>query len=405
MCIFCEDPPPKDDPHRLSDAQILAAERCPSLSLRAPCTIITGFLGAGKTTLLNHLLNGEHGKRFCVVQNEFGSVPVDDELIVRSTRFADAAVFTMPTGCVCCKVRGDLVESLRKLARGALLAEDGGGKFDAVIIETSGLSEVGPVAQTFFADKFVQRNFRLDAVLALVDARSAAAAVRLAQDEAVCAAADDDDDDDGVQGGASSVVADDDDDDDGGGGGPLSMAEEAGARRTRRRARRRTRRSVQGARLLCEQLCLADVVLLNKLDLVSAEEADDAERSIAAVNATAKLVRCRHAKVPLELVLDLHAFSLERDPRRPRDHPPAAARCGGGHAGAGPFHSPLARRSSHREPPHERQPHLHDQFASLGLESDGELDELSFTDWPRPSLRVTVSGSTAPGHRLLSRRR
>ena len=140
---------------------------------------------------------------------------------------------------------------------------------------------------------------------------------------------------------------------------------------------------MQGARLLCEQLCLADVVLLNKLDLVSAEEADDAERSIAAVNATAKLVRCRHAKVPLELVLDLHAFSLERAIRAGHETillpPPDAVEDTPG-ARAFSFAARPPQQPS-REPPHERQPHLHDQFASLGLESDVELDELSFTDW------------------------
>ena len=126
MCIFCNDAPP--DANGRSDADVLAAERCPNLVLRVPATIISGFLGAGKTTLVNWLLQGSHGKRFCVLQNEFGAVPVDDALIVRSQRFADVAVVTMPTGCVCCKVRGDLVEGLQALARGrkARLAARGG---------------------------------------------------------------------------------------------------------------------------------------------------------------------------------------------------------------------------------------------------------------------------------------
>ena len=117
MCIFCTPDPPQT---ALTDAEQLAAEKCPNLATRVPVTIVTGFLGAGKTTLVNWLLKGSHGLRICVLQNEFGSVPVDDGLIVRSERFAEVAVMTMPTGCICCKVRGDLVEGLKALARGAV---------------------------------------------------------------------------------------------------------------------------------------------------------------------------------------------------------------------------------------------------------------------------------------------
>ena len=149
MCIFCM-PDAQLDHGGLTDAEILAAEQCPNLATRVPVTIVTGFLGAGKTTLVNWLLKGSHGQRFCVLQNEFGAVPVDDDLIVQSARFADVAIITLASGCVCCKVRGDLVQGLKSLIRNVL---PGVGHFDAVVVETSGLSEVGPVAQTFFADR------------------------------------------------------------------------------------------------------------------------------------------------------------------------------------------------------------------------------------------------------------
>ena len=274
MCIFCM---PDEQTVGLTDAEILEAERCPNLASRVPATIITGFLGAGKTTLLNWLLRGSQGKRFCVLQNEFGSVPIDDALVVRNQRFADVAVVTMSSGCICCKVRGDLVEGLRALAKG-VLAES--GHFDAVLVETSGLSEVGPVAQTFFADRFVQRNFRLDAVLAVVDASTARPALELAKAGGAGVApagrirsADDDDDDDDDD--VSTISGDDGECEaaDGGDGNGAGAGAGAGSgsgsgngRSNDDAADAETR--AQAARLLCEQLCLADVVLLNKLDLL-----------------------------------------------------------------------------------------------------------------------------------------
>ena len=167
MCIFCEMGDRTAD-HSLSDAQVLAAEACSSLGGRLPVTVVTGFLGSGKTTLVNWMLMGSHGKRFCVVQNEFGAEPIDDSLIVRSERFAEVAVLTLASGCVCCKVRGDLADTLKALARSEAAArgpsdptgaedasveeeregEAGGGRgIDWVVIETSGLSEVAPVCQ------------------------------------------------------------------------------------------------------------------------------------------------------------------------------------------------------------------------------------------------------------------
>ena len=262
MCIFCQ----PDDNHlaadRLTDEEVMKAERCPNLPARLPATIITGFLGAGKTTLVNWLLQGAHGQRFCVLQNEFGAVPVDDALIVRSERFADVSVITLPTGCICCKVRGDLVEGLKALARGVLPE---GGHFDAVVVETSGLSEVGPVAQTFFADKFVQCNFRLDAIIAVADAERAPAAIRLAQTGGALDAVDQESDDGST---SDSEVGDSDL---GSAGSKRVVGEEVDHLKEEdpQEDPQDAYQRGQAARLQCEQLCLADVVLLNKLDRVS----------------------------------------------------------------------------------------------------------------------------------------
>ena len=152
MCIFCETDAERTIDHRLSDAAVLAAEACAKQLGRTPVTVVTGFLGAGKTTLVNWLLAGSHGRRFVVLQNEFGSEPIDDALVVRSARFAEVAVLTLASGCVCCQVRGDLAAALKKLAVDMSSAaargsdgdgdgdEGGGSAFDAVVIETSGLS-------------------------------------------------------------------------------------------------------------------------------------------------------------------------------------------------------------------------------------------------------------------------
>ncbi|HTI66954.1 MAG TPA: GTP-binding protein [Caulobacteraceae bacterium] len=127
---------------------------------QTPVTVLTGYLGAGKTTLLNRILTEDHGKRYAVIVNEFGEVGIDNDLIVD----ADEEVFEMNNGCVCCTIRGDLVRIL-----GGLMKRKGG--FDAIIVETTGLADPGPVAQTFFVDDDVKAKTRLDSVTAVVDAK------------------------------------------------------------------------------------------------------------------------------------------------------------------------------------------------------------------------------------------
>ena len=125
-------------------------------------TVLTGFLGAGKTTLLNYVLQAEHGKRIAVIENEFGEIGIDDTLVVN----AEEEIFEMNNGCICCTVRGDLIRILGNLVRRK-------GGFDHIIIETTGLADPAPVAQTFFVDDEMVESFRLDAIVTLVDAKHA----------------------------------------------------------------------------------------------------------------------------------------------------------------------------------------------------------------------------------------
>jgi G3E family GTPase len=127
---------------------------------KIPVTVLTGYLGAGKTTLLNRILSEDHGKRYAVIVNEFGEIGIDNDLVVG----ADEEVFEMNNGCVCCTVRGDLIRVLS-----GLMKRKGG--FDAIIVETTGLADPGPVAQTFFMDEDVAARTRLDSVTTLVDAK------------------------------------------------------------------------------------------------------------------------------------------------------------------------------------------------------------------------------------------
>jgi G3E family GTPase len=201
---------------------------------RIPVTVLTGYLGAGKTTLLNRILSEPHGRRFAVVINEFGELGVDNDLVID----AEEEIFEMNNGCICCTVRGDLIRILGQLMKRR-------GRFDGIIVETTGLANPAPVAQTFFVDEDVKRATTLDAIVTVVDAKHIAAR--------------------------------------------LADSDEARA-----------------------QVAFADVLLLNKTDLVSATDLDAAEGLIRAINPTARIVRSERSAVPLEAVLDRQAFSLER---------------------------------------------------------------------------------------------
>ncbi len=124
-----------------------------------PVTVLTGYLGAGKTTLLNRILTENHGKKYAVIINEFGELGVDNDLVVDT----DEEVFEMNNGCICCTVRGDLIRIVNGLMKRA-------DKFDGIIVETTGLANPAPVAQTFFVDEDVKAKTRLDAIVTVVDA-------------------------------------------------------------------------------------------------------------------------------------------------------------------------------------------------------------------------------------------
>jgi len=201
---------------------------------KIPVTVLTGYLGAGKTTLLNRILSEPHGRKFAVIVNEFGEIGIDNDLVVG----ADEEVFEMNNGCICCTVRGDLIRIIEGLMKRK-------GKFDAIIVETTGLADPAPVAQTFFVDADVQDAARLDAVVTVADAKWLAAR--------------------------------------------LKDAPEAK-----------------------NQIAFADVILLNKSDLVTEAELAEVEARIRAINPYAKLHKTTKCAVPLDAVLGRNAFDLER---------------------------------------------------------------------------------------------
>jgi G3E family GTPase len=201
---------------------------------KIPVTVLTGYLGAGKTTLLNRILSEDHGRKFAVIVNEFGEIGIDNDLVVG----ADEEVFEMNNGCICCTVRGDLIRIVEGLMKRK-------GKFDAIIVETTGLADPAPVAQTFFVDADVQEAARLDAVVTVADAK---------------------------------WLLD-----------RLKDAPEAK-----------------------NQIAFADVIILNKTDLVSKDELEEVEARIRGINPYAKLHRAVRANVPLDAVLGRNAFDLDR---------------------------------------------------------------------------------------------
>ena len=143
---------------------------------RSSWTILTGFLGSGKTTLLNHILTRKHGKKLAIIENEFGDVGIDDALLKENMKeYQDEEIIEMMNGCICCTVRQDLIVVLEKLQKRVM---SGSLKLDGIVIETTGMADPAPVAQTFFVDEAVQQFCRLDGIVTLVDVRSPRAQTR-----------------------------------------------------------------------------------------------------------------------------------------------------------------------------------------------------------------------------------
>jgi G3E family GTPase len=279
-----------------------------------PVTVLTGYLGAGKTTLLNRILTEAHGKRYAVIVNEFGEIGIDNDLIVES----DEEIYEMNNGCICCTVRGDLIRVVEGLMRRP-------GRFDAIVVETTGLADPVPVAQTFFMDEDVRAKTQLDAVVALVDAKHL----------------------------------------------PLRLKDSKEAE---------------------DQIAFADVVVLNKTDLVTPGELAQVEATVRAINPGARIHKTSRAGVDLSEVLDRGAFDL----KRALENDPHFLDAEHGHADhvCGPDcdhdhdHHHHAHQHDHHEHDHHDHGHghahpspIHDvTVKSVSLRA-GEMEPKKFFDW------------------------
>jgi G3E family GTPase len=262
---------------------------------KIPVTVLTGYLGAGKTTLLNRILSEPHGQKYAVIVNEFGEIGIDNDLIVG----ADEEIFEMNNGCICCTVRGDLIRIIEGLMRRR-------GKFDAIIVETTGLADPAPVAQTFFIDEEVGRKAKLDAVVTVADAKWLKDRLRDAPEAK-------------------------------------------------------------------NQIAFADVILVNKTDLVSGADLREVEARIRAINPYARLHHTERCAVPLGEVLHRNAFDLDRI----LDLEPQFLEAGDDHD-----HHHEHGHHHDRDHDHGGLRHYHDEdMQSLSLKTDKALDPDKFFPW------------------------
>ena len=263
---------------------------------KIPVTVLTGYLGAGKTTLLNRILSEPHGQKYAVIVNEFGEIGIDNELVVG----ADEEIFEMNNGCICCTVRGDLIRIIDGLMRRR-------GKFDAIIVETTGLADPAPVAQTFFVDDAVGQKAKLDAVVTVADAKWLKDRLRDAPEAK-------------------------------------------------------------------NQIAFADVILLNKTDLVSDGDIREVEARIRGINPYAKIHKTERCAIPLPEVLGRNAFDLDRI----LDIEPEFLGGDDHHHDHDHDHD----HDGHHHHHHDGLKHYHDEeMQSLSIKTDKPLDPDKFFPW------------------------
>ncbi len=197
-----------------------------------PVTLLAGFLGSGKTTLLNYILKQNHGKRIAIIENEFGEIGIDSEFVIG----ADDDIFEMSNGCICCSIRGDLIETLNRLLERQQ-------KFDYILIESTGLASSGPIAQAFLIEDEISKSLFLDGIVTLVDAKHIS-------------------------------------------------------------------KNLNEQEVVWEQVAFANVILLNKADLVTKPEMEKLEKQIRQINPTAKVCKTTNAVIDLDKILNIGGFDL-----------------------------------------------------------------------------------------------
>ena len=208
---------------------------------KVPVTILTGYLGSGKTTFVNYLLKEQHGHKFAIIENEFGEVGIDDGLVLQTNE----EVIEMMNGCICCTVREDLIVTIKKLIK------ERKGQFTNIIIETTGLADPAPVAQTFFVDDEVKELCRLDSIVTFIDSKFTAQHL-------------DEEKPEGVENEAH------------------------------------------------EQVAFADVLVCNKTDLITPEELVALKKKLHGINVHAPIIEAQYSRVPIEKVINIKAFDLDK---------------------------------------------------------------------------------------------